>query len=125
MSNEPERPIEKSLRACAQKRRADAGAPLELHPATRRLLQGEVARQFAKGQPERRAFSELLARLWPRFAWGLVVLAGLAVAFSLMVPGGNKAKEEFALAKNNDRPAPPTANQTGPLPAVAPEKGPA
>ena len=43
MANEPERPIEKLLRDAAQKRRDEAGAPLELHSATRRLLQGEVA----------------------------------------------------------------------------------
>ena len=35
---EPERPIEKLLRAWAKKRREDAGADLELHPADRRLL---------------------------------------------------------------------------------------
>ena len=56
MANEPERPIEKLLRAAAQKRRDEVGAPFELHPATRRLLQGEVARRFAKPQSEGRWF---------------------------------------------------------------------
>ena len=51
MANELERPIEKLLRAAAQKRRDDAGAPFKLHPADRRLLQSEVARTFA--QPQR------------------------------------------------------------------------
>ena len=41
---EPERNIEKLLRAFAKKRRADAGDPLKLHPALRRQLQAEVAR---------------------------------------------------------------------------------
>ena len=41
-----ERPIEKLLRRYARKRHDEAGTPLELHPATRRLLQGEVSRQF-------------------------------------------------------------------------------
>ena len=41
-----ERPIEKLLRRAAQKRSDEAGAPPELHPANRRLLQAEVARQF-------------------------------------------------------------------------------
>ena len=45
---EPERKIEKLLRAYAKKRRAQAGDPLTLHPATRRLLQGEVARRKPK-----------------------------------------------------------------------------
>ena len=47
---EPERDIEKTLRAYAKKRREEAGAPAEMHPATRRLLQGEVARLRGKAQ---------------------------------------------------------------------------
>jgi len=54
MANEPERPIETLLHAAAKKRRDEAGAPFELHPADRRVLQGEVARRFAK--PERVQF---------------------------------------------------------------------
>lgn len=42
---EPERRIEKWLRAFAKKRREQAGPPLELRPATRERLQREVARQ--------------------------------------------------------------------------------
>src|SRR6266404_235800 len=61
MSMEPERPIENLLRAWAKKRRDDAGAPLEMHPATRRLLQGEVARRFAKEPRQPRSFSQALA----------------------------------------------------------------
>src|SRR5437867_3916880 len=125
MSNEPERPIEKALRACARKRRADAGAPLELHPATRRLLQGEVARQFAQDHRQPRTLSERLARLWPRFAWGVVILAGLTVAVSLWLPGWNKAKNEFTLAKNDEAPAAHTVNGARPLPAPSPAKAPA
>ena len=47
---EPERPIEKLLRDAGKKRRDDAGAPFELHPAARRLLQGEVAQRFGKAR---------------------------------------------------------------------------
>src|SRR5437867_6792509 len=118
MSNEPERRIEKALRACAQKRRTDAGAPLELHPATRRLLQGEVARQFAKDHRQPASFSELLARLWPRFAWGLVLLTGLVMAVALIVPARNKAKEQFTLAKNGEAPN-ASAKASGQPPQVA------
>jgi hypothetical protein len=42
---EPERRIEKWLRAFAKKRREQAGAPMELRPATRQHLQREIARQ--------------------------------------------------------------------------------
>ena len=51
---EPERKIEKLLRAYAQKRRAAAGDPLKLHPATRRLLQDEVSRRAPKPEPFKR-----------------------------------------------------------------------
>lgn len=48
MSNEPQRDIEKELLAYKQRRREQAGAPQELHPATRRMLQGEVARSASR-----------------------------------------------------------------------------
>ena len=92
MANEPERPIEKLLRAAAQKRRDEAGAPFELHPADRRLLQGEVARKFAKPQRENRSFAEAVAQLWPRLAGGVAILAvlGLAVWVLLPLPGNRE-----------------------------------
>ena len=63
---EPERKIEKLLRAYARKRRAQAGDPLKLHPATRRLLQGEAARNAPKPGEEDESVSllELFRRQW-------------------------------------------------------------
>jgi hypothetical protein len=100
MANEPERPIEKLLRAAAKKRRDEAGAPFELHPATRRLLQGEVARQFAKPQREAASLSSLLARLWPRLAWGAAIVAVLGAVVWLVLPGTRDEKTAALLAKN-------------------------
>ena len=76
-----ERPIEKLLRGYAKKRRADAGAPGELHPATRRLLQGEVARQFRQEAPGGvpASFARLLKGWWPRLAWAVPLLVLVAV----------------------------------------------
>ena len=71
---EPERKIEKLLRAYAKKRRADAGDPLTLHPATRRLLQGEVARRKPKPEDE-----EASVTLWELFRQRWALLAGFAV----------------------------------------------
>src|SRR6266403_1738058 len=110
MSMEPERPIEKLLRAWAKKRRDDAGAPLELHPATRRLLQGEVARRFGKEPRQPRSFSQVLAGLWPRLAWGVAVvaLAGVLAAIVLPTLRGPKTTGTFAsnergmLARNEE-----------------------
>jgi hypothetical protein len=121
MANEPERPIEKLLRAAAKKRRDEAGAPFELHPATRRLLQGEVARHFAKPQREGRSLSILLAQLWPRFAWGVAILAAFGVVVWLALPGTRSEKSEALLAKNEPAPKAAPADQSlPPAPAARP-----
>jgi hypothetical protein len=113
---DPERPIEKLLRQAAQARRDQADAPQELHPATRRMLQGEVARKFASGKadipvgartPERRSFFDWVGRaspravLLPRLAWGAAVFVGLGLAASLMLPRKNAPQQEMLLAKND------------------------
>jgi hypothetical protein len=100
MANEPERPIEKLLRGAANKRRDEAGAPFELHPVNRRLLQGEVARQSAKPQHETHSFTDLLSQLWPRFVWGVAILAVLGVAAWLLLPLPDNGRPETFLAKN-------------------------
>jgi hypothetical protein len=115
MANEPERPIEKLLRAAAKKRRDEAGMPLELHPATRRLLQGEVASKYAKPGRERRGFAEMLGQLWPRFAGGAAIFAVLALAVYVLLPGPGTSNQEALLAKNEPLPRAPQAKQ--PLPS--------
>jgi hypothetical protein len=127
MANEPERPIEKLLRATAKKRRDDASGPLELHPATRRLLQGEVARQYAKPAPERRSFSLWLGQFWPQIAWGTGMLAVLAVTVWLLVPMPGRNARNAELARTQPTPLtsqPQRALQPSPAtpaPAVATE----
>jgi hypothetical protein len=120
MANEPERPIETLLRAAAKKRRDEAGAPVELHPADRRLLQGEVARKFARPQPQTRSFAARLAQLWPRFAWGLGILAVLGLSVWLMLPPPRQAKPEALLARKEPAPEAVPANEPAPAPTAAP-----
>ncbi len=88
---EPERKIEKLLRAYAKKRRADAGDALKLHPATRRLLQAEVARTSSK--PDE---AEADMTLWELFRrqWAFLVGFALIVFFgaALFLPALSKAK---------------------------------
>jgi len=119
MDNEPERPIEKLLHAAAKKRRDEAGAPLELHPATRRLLQGEAARKFARAQRASRSFFQGLGQLWPRFAWGLGMLAVLAVAVWLLLPMPGKNEPHALLAKNQPIPSPGPPKEALPPPPAA------
>ena len=101
---EPEREIEKLLRAYVAKRRADAGDPLKLHPATRRLLQSEAARHAPKPETEEVSFS-----FWQLFRQQWVFLLGFALMIflgaTLLLPGLSSAKRkaESVGAMNNLR----------------------
>jgi len=77
--SEPERPIEKLLQTSAQERRRRAGGPFEPHPATRRLLQGEVVRQYGVGGPAPMSWTRWF-QLGPRFAWSLGTFLVFGVA---------------------------------------------
>jgi hypothetical protein len=91
---EPEKPIEKLLRAAAEKRRAEAGAPLPLHPANRRILQSEATKTYG-ARPARKNF---FAMLWPQLGWSFAIITGLAVAASMMLP--RERQSEMTLAQN-------------------------
>ena len=120
MANEPERPIETLLRAAAKKRRDEAGVPFELHPADRRLLQGEVAWKFARPRPDTRPFAVLLGQLWPRFAWGIGILAVLGLSVWLLLPPPGHAKPEALLARNQPVSEAMPAKEPPPAPTLAP-----
>lgn len=98
---EPKRKIEKLLRAYAKKRRADAGDPLALHPATRRLLQGEAARQKSKPQDEEEAsvsLWELFRQRWALLAgFALVIFFGAALFLPALSGAKKKAQSETAM----------------------------
>ncbi len=98
-----ERPIEKLLRRFAKKRRDDAGAPLAMHPATRRLLQGEVARQFRKGDSERAASAGWLATLRQRWLYATAAVSAVVVATILVWPHHPGGVGELAQQKAADK----------------------
>ena len=89
---EPERQIEKLLRAFARKRRNAPGDAFKLHPSVRRRLQTEVEKQFAESDAEESV------SLWQFFRqqWAFVlVFAGLLfLGASLFVPALGKAKSK-------------------------------
>ena len=120
MANEPELPIETLLRAAAKKRREEAGAPFELHPADRRLLQGEVTRKFARPQAETRSFATLVARLRPRLAWGVGILAILGLSVWVLLPLPRRAESEALLARNQPVSRAMPAKALPPAPTAAP-----
>jgi hypothetical protein len=95
-----ERPIEKLLRRYAKKRRDDPAATgLELHPATRRMLQGEVSRQFPK--PAAGGMKSVLGlkSLWPRLVWALPVLVVVGVGVWAIVESQKSRRGAVNLAK--------------------------
>src|ERR1700691_5975972 len=93
-SNEPNNNMDELLRAYAKKRREQAEPALELHPATRKLLQDEVKRTFgATPAPTRRRSSWLvrwpIGALWP-LAWaGGMVAIGLLISVFYRTPTRN------------------------------------
>jgi hypothetical protein len=102
---EPERPIEKLLRAFAKKRREQSGAPLELHSAMRQQLQKEIARR-STGAGSRGRFSKFFMGLRPKLAFALCFVAllimGLMFLPNLMHPkpstlaSANGSREQIA-----------------------------
>src|SRR2546430_6055014 len=126
MPDEPNRNVEDQLKTWAQKRREEADAPFELHPATRKMLQDEVARTFPKesdvaadvrgraplGEPNHPPPSfggyagGWLKKFWPRFALvGSLCLALVAVV-GILLPGLARSKskaQQVALATKHDK----------------------
>jgi hypothetical protein len=99
---EPERKIEKLLRAYAKKRRDQAGDPLKLHPATRRLLQSEAARSAPR--PDQEAASLTLWELfWQKWAFLLGFALTVFFCASLFLPAlsVSKRKAQAVMTKNN------------------------
>jgi hypothetical protein len=100
MATEPERPIEKLLRGVARRRREEARASFELHPATRRLLQSEVTRHFNRPGSRARPFSFGALKSWPRLAWGLGFVTVLAITAVILLSLRKGDKSETYYASN-------------------------
>jgi hypothetical protein len=101
MPSEPDNTkMEELLKAYAKKREDAAGAPLEVHPATRRLLQGEVARAYPKTEASPVIpWYRMVFQFWPRiaFAMGLVVVLGSTLWMLNRDPGES---HHLSLARN-------------------------
>ena len=120
MPEEPNRNIEEQLKACAQKRRDEAGGPLELHPVTRKRLQDEVARTYSVrvGQPAPKP--DWRALLWPRLALAGSICALLAILVGLLLPAAYKSKlNSMQLARRNEKTSPSSHSVPSGAPAEA------
>lgn len=90
MPPETEHKLDALLKSCAQKRREEAGGDFELHPATRRLLLGEVARNFPKRKGDPIQWRFVIPRVWGRTMSlaGLLFMVGLT-AWAIKTFWGN------------------------------------
>src|SRR5688572_12087656 len=120
MAAEPEKKIEKLLHDYSRKRREDAGAPLEMHPATRRMLQGEVGRHFKDGgasSASPRPWWKTLLLIGPKYAGALGMFAVLALGVWVITQQDRSVSRDGNVATR--RPAAPDPNDTRPLEELA------
>ncbi len=84
MADEPNKRMDEALKAYAQKRREDAGAPFDLHPATRQMLHGEVARNYK--QAPQLSFLQRAVTFWPRITFAAACVAITITILLIAVP---------------------------------------
>src|SRR3954468_2204570 len=84
MADEPNKRMDEMLKAYAEKRRQDPGATVELHPATRQMLQTEVARTYKQGP--RAPIVQRVMLLWPRVAFAAACLIATLTVVLIVLP---------------------------------------
>lgn len=133
MSQEPEKEIEKQLREHADKRRAEAGDQLNLHAATRRLLQDEVARTYGTSPAAATTTAKTTARPWWAYWPGVLFATCCAMLLAIVFLRSGAGEEKFDYVQA-ERQAPAAAASfelaaTSPqpyadaMPAAAPPSG--
>ena len=85
MPPEPDNNIDELLQAYAKKRREQMDAQMDVHPATRKLLQGEVARTFPKKPSAVESSFSFLKMFWPRIAFAVSILVVLGIGSFAML----------------------------------------
>ena len=107
MPDEPNRNLEEQLAAWARKRREEAGAPFELHPAARQMLQDEIARTFPKKSDEPEAESAGWWKMfWPRFALAGSLCLAMVILAGILLPGLARSKskaQQIALVRQQEK----------------------
>ena len=96
---EPERPIERKLREYG-KSRCERTGDLRLHPATRRMLHGEVARTWGTSRSNKTRFFGF----WPKVAWSCGVLAVVLVVAIVSSRGPETRYQTASKSESADSP---------------------
>ena len=94
MPPEPDNKMDDLLKTYAKKRRDEVGAPVEMHPVTRRLLQAEAVKLRRATPPPTASWLDSMRRFWPRLAVAaaLVLVVGIA-AVTFFGPANHSEKE--------------------------------
>lgn len=118
---QPERKIEKLLRAYAKRRKAAAGDSFALPPATRRRLQEEVVRRARKQEGGEGTWLSIWLFLRQRWVFSTASVLALVLGVVLVLPAltSSKPKPRFGAGLAMKSPAPARAMLMTP-PAVAP-----
>lgn len=118
---EPERKIEKLLRAFAKKRREQAGEAMEMRPAARQRLHGEI--RHRSQQPNGGGFFFRLFTLWrPKLALAFCILAVIGTGLWVVLPlrPHEKSAQTLSLASANTRQIYKPVNEEAKSPAAEP-----
>jgi hypothetical protein len=116
---EPERHIEKLLRAVAKKRREQTGEPFELHPAARQELLREAANRPTK-KSGGGFFAQIFSAFGPRLALALSVVVIAAIGMWLVRPLLREKPEVSMLSSRSLRADRAVANNEPMTQAAAP-----
>jgi hypothetical protein len=102
MSSDPERPIEKLLRASAKQRRDQADGSWDLHPINRRLLQREVAKKFGASRESKpgRSLGWLGGLSWAKSFGAMTVIAMVVIVAWWSTPRSAPDGAPTYLARN-------------------------
>lgn len=98
MSQEPEKEIGKQLREHAEKRRTAADGQVELHPATRAMLQGEVARTYGTSSTAAAAQEKSSPSWWTYWPGLLFASCCVLLIAVFMIDPGQENQLDFAQA---------------------------
>ena len=116
---EPERRIEKLLRAFAKKRREQAPESMELHSAVRQQLHREIARR-AEGRAGGNFFGKLFSGFRPRLGFAVGVVAVVVVLGFFLLPLMNGPKSNSLSMSKLDVGNVPPVEVTPPVSTPAP-----
>ena len=116
---EPERQIEKLLRAVAKKRREQSGDPFELKPAAREQLHKEISRR-APGKSGGTFLANLFSGFHPRLAFVLCSLVIVSIGGWLLMPALRGRKPATLASADVQLAETPPTFQNSPMPAPLP-----